>query len=215
MTATEKPTDVKQALVDGVGGPMGMLYTALPVVVFVTAVPFLPLMVAIGVALAAALVLTGVRVLRGERLSSALGGVIAIAAAGGVAALTGSAKDFFLIGIWASLAGAVVVLASMLVGRPLTGVIWSLFHGGGNTWRRNRSALRAHYLASLAVLAVFAARFVVKEWLYLEDATGWLAFAKIAMGTPLTALAALVVLWAFRHTTKVVESMASPPQPVR
>ncbi|WP_406688730.1 DUF3159 domain-containing protein [Saccharopolyspora sp. ID03-671] len=202
MTATEKPTDVKQALVDGVGGPMGMLYTALPVVVFVTAVPFLPLMVAIGVALAAALVLTGVRVLRGERLSSALGGVIAIAAAGGVAALTGSAKDFFLIGIWASLAGAIVMLVSLLVGRPLTGVIWNLLHGGQNAWRQDRSALRAHYLASLAVTAVFAARFVVKEYLYLADSTGWLAFAKIAMGTPLTALAALVVLWAFRHTTK-------------
>ncbi|SFS41994.1 DUF3159 domain-containing protein [Saccharopolyspora flava] len=199
---TDKPTDVKQALVDGVGGPMGMLYTALPVVVFVTAVPFLPLMAAIGVALAAALVLTGVRVLRGERLSSALGGVIAIAAAGGVAALTGSAKDFFLIGIWASLAGAIVMLVSMLVGRPLTGVIWNLLHGGDKPWRRNRSALRAHYLASLAVTAVFAARFVVKEYLYLADSTGWLAFAKIAMGTPLTALAALVVLWAFRHTTK-------------
>lgn len=213
MTTTEKTerADTRQALIDGVGGPVGMLCTALPVVVFVTAVAFLPLMVAIGVALAAALVLTGVRVLRGERLMSALGGVFAIAAAGGVAALTGSAKDFFLIGIWASLAGAVVVLASMLVGRPLTGVIWNAFHGGGNAWRRNRSALRAHYLASLAVLAVFAARFVVKEWLYLEDATGWLAFAKIAMGTPLTALAALVVLWSFRRTTKLVGAGESEP----
>ncbi|MEB3372369.1 DUF3159 domain-containing protein [Saccharopolyspora mangrovi] len=113
-----------------------------------------------------------------------------------------SAKDFFLIGIWASLAGAVVVLVSLLAGRPLTGVIWNALHGGGNPWRQNRSVLRAHYLASLAVLAVFAARFVVKEWLYLADSTGWLAVAKIVMGTPLTALAALVVLWSFRHTTK-------------
>ncbi|WP_281399479.1 DUF3159 domain-containing protein [Saccharopolyspora phatthalungensis] len=36
----------------------------------------------------------------------------------------------------------------------------------------------------------------------LADATGWLAFAKIAMGTPLTALALLVVVWAFRRSTK-------------
>ena len=213
MTATEadspqseqQPVNVQQTLLDGLGGPMGMLCTTLPVVVFVTATAFLPLTPSIGVALAVALALTGFRVLRGEKLSSALGGVLAIAAAGGVAAWTGSAKDFFLIGIWASLAGAVVVLVSMLAGRPLTGVIWNLLHGGENAWRQNRSALRAHYLASMAVLLVFAGRFVVKEWLYLADSTGWLAFAKIAMGTPLTALAALVVLWAFRRTTKVLK----------
>jgi hypothetical protein len=203
--AEEKPVNVQQTLLDGLGGPMGMLFTTLPVVVFVTATAFLPLAPSIGVALATALALTGVRVLRGEKLSSALGGVLAIALAGGVAAWTGSAKDFFLVGIWASLAGAIVVLVSMLAGRPLTGVIWNLLHGGGHAWRQNRSALRAHYLASLAVLLVFAGRFVVKEWLYLADSTGWLAFAKIAMGTPLTALAALVVLWSFRRTTKALK----------
>ncbi|SDZ47007.1 Protein of unknown function [Saccharopolyspora shandongensis] len=53
-----------------------------------------------------------------------------------------------------------------------------------------------------AATAVFAARFIVKQWLYLTDATGWLAFAKIAMGTLLTALALLVVVWAFRYSTK-------------
>lgn len=201
----EKPVNVQQTLLDGLGGPMGMLFTTLPVVVFVTATAFLPLTPSIGIALATALALTGFRVLRGEKLSSALGGVLAIAVAGGVAAWTGSAKDFFLVGIWASLAGAIVVLISMLAGRPLTGVIWNLLHGGGHAWRQNRSALRAHYLASLAVLLVFAGRFVVKEWLYLADSTGWLAFAKIAMGTPLTALAALVVLWSFRRTTKVLK----------
>lgn len=205
--ATEdEPADIKQAMLDGLGGPVGMLFTTLPVVVFVTATAFLPLTASIGIALAVALALTGFRVLRGEKLTSALGGVLAIAVAGGVSAWTGSAKDFFLIGIWASLAGAVVVLATMLAGRPLTGVIWNALHGGKNPWRQNRSALRAHYLASLAVLLVFAGRFVVKEWLYLADSTGWLAFAKIAMGTPLTALAALVVLWSFRHTTKVLKA---------
>ncbi|TDD85541.1 DUF3159 domain-containing protein [Saccharopolyspora karakumensis] len=203
--AEQKPVNVQQTLLDGLGGPMGMLCTTLPVVVFVTATAFLPLTPSIGIALAGALALTGFRLLRGEKPSSALGGVLAIAVAGGVAAWTGSAKDFFLIGIWASLAGAVVVLVSMLAGRPLTGVIWNLLHGGGNAWRQNRSALRAHHLASLAVLLVFAGRFVVKEWLYLTDSTGWLAFAKIAMGTPLTALAALVVLWSFRRTTKVLK----------
>lgn len=57
-------------------------------------------------------------------------------------------------------------------------------------------------MATLAAASVLGARFVVKQWLYAHDATGWLAFAKIAMGTPLTVVAALVVAWAFRATSK-------------
>ncbi|GAA4964986.1 hypothetical protein GCM10023238_35790 [Streptomyces heliomycini] len=42
---------------------------------------------------------------------------------------------------------------------------------------------------------------MVKQWLYVHDATGWLAVAKIAWA-PLTVVAALVVAWAFRRTSK-------------
>jgi hypothetical protein len=41
-------------------------------------------------------------------------------------------------------------------------------------------------------VAVFAARFVVQDWLYGAGFTGWLAFARIAMGYPLVALAFLI-----------------------
>ncbi|WP_031464898.1 DUF3159 domain-containing protein [Sciscionella sediminilitoris] len=195
----DRAADPKQALLDGLGGVSGMVYTALPVAVFVAANAFFPLPVTIGIAVLAALLLTGWRKLRGERLMSAAGGLFGVLAAGGVAAWTGSANGFFLIGIWAAFGGAVVMLASLLVRRPLTGVVWNLVHGGKHVWRADRPSLRAHDLATLAVTLVFAARFVVKQWLYVEDATGWLAFTKIAMGAPLTALAAVVVLWAFRR----------------
>ncbi|WP_020498753.1 DUF3159 domain-containing protein [Sciscionella marina] len=197
----DRAADPKQALLDGLGGVPGMVYTALPVVVFVAANAFFALPVAIGIAVFAALVLTGWRMLRGERLVSAAGGLFGVIAAGGIAAWTGSANGFFLIGIWAAFGGAVVMLASLLVRRPPTGVVWNLAHGGKHPWRADRASLRAHDLATLAVTLVFAARFVVKQWLYVEDATGWLAFAKIAMGAPLTALAAVVILWAFRRCT--------------
>ena len=48
---------------------------------------------------------------------------------------------------------------------------------------------------------MLGAGFVVREWLYLADSTTWLAVAKLALGTPLTILAGLVVLWAFRRTS--------------
>ncbi|WP_156756156.1 DUF3159 domain-containing protein [Actinokineospora pegani] len=200
--ARQESTEREPTVLDQMGGPMGFVYTTVPVVVFVSANAFLPPAVTIWASLAVGLALTGFRLLRGERLTSAVGGLLGIGAAVGVVAVTGSAKDFFVIGIWAALAGFVVTLASVLARRPLTGVVWNLAHGGEHDWRADPVALRAHDVATLLAALVFGARFAVKQWLYVADSTTWLAVAKVAMGTPLTALAALVVLWAFRRTAK-------------
>jgi hypothetical protein len=200
--AREADLPTEATLLDRMGGPMGFVYSTVPVVVFVAANAFLPLPMTIGVSVAAGLALTGFRLLRGERFTSAIGGLLGIAAAVGIVAVTGSAKDFFVIGIWAALAGFVVTAGSVLIRRPLTGAIWNLMHGGEHAWREDRAVLRAHDIATLAAALVFGARFAVKQWLYLADSTAWLAVAKIAMGTPLTVLAALVVVWAFRRATK-------------
>ena len=198
----EPPVDLKQAVMDGMGGPSGMVYSALPVVLFAAAVPFVPLTTAVAVAIAIALALAVFRMWRGEGFGSAIGGVLGVAVAGGISAWTGSANDFFLIGIWASLAGAVVTLVSLVVRRPLTGLIWNAVHGGTHPWRQDRPTLRIHDLATLAVTAVFAGRFIVRQWLYLADSTTGLAIADTVTGFPLTALAAVVVIWAFRRSTK-------------
>lgn len=197
-----KDADATQVLVNSLGGTTGMIYTAVPVVAFVTANALVALPIAIGVAIAIAVVLTAVRMKRGEPIASASGGLLGVIAAGIVAAWTGSAGGYFLIGIWMSLIGAIAVLVSIVVRRPLTGLIWNSLHGNKHDWRADRSVLRAHDLATLSFVALFAARYVVQDWLYDTDATGWLAFAKIAMGTPLFALAVLVTVWAFRRSTK-------------
>jgi hypothetical protein len=102
--------DAQQKLLDQFGGLQGMVYAAVPVVAFVVANAVVTLPIAVGGALAVALALTGWRLLRGERFTQAIGGLVGVAVAGGVAAWTGSAGGFFLIGIWASLAAALVML---------------------------------------------------------------------------------------------------------
>ena len=201
-TEQNRPADLNQALLDGVGGPSGMVYTALPILVFVTANAVVALPITIAAAVVTALASTVWRLRRGERFSAASGGLWGVLLAGGIAAWTGSAGDFFAIGIWASLAGAVAVLVSLLVRRPLTGVVWNAVHGGAYPWREDRPTRRAHDLATFAAAMVLCARFVVMEWLYLSDATGLLGLAKIAMGAPLTVPALLVIVWAFRRSTK-------------
>jgi hypothetical protein len=90
-------------------------------------------------------------------------------------------------------------------------VIWSYLNGHGMTWRSERSAVKAYSIATLTWVAVFGARFIVQRWLYDEDQTGWLAFARLAMGYPLTAVALLVTVWAVRsagHRVRKIEQDA-------
>lgn len=190
------------ALLEQMGGPMGFVYSAVPVVVFVAANSFLSLTATIVASVAVGLAITGFRLLRGDRFSLAAGGLLGLAVAIGIVALTGSARDFFVVGIWAYLAAFVVALGSVLARRPLSGLVWNLVHGNTHTWRADRRVRRAHDAATLAAAAVSGARFGVQQWLYVSDETGWLGIARIAMGWPLTILAALVVVWAWRRSSR-------------
>ncbi|MFD5776130.1 DUF3159 domain-containing protein [Streptomyces fungicidicus] len=196
------PAAPRPPALDSLGGTAGFVYSTVPVVVFVIALASLSTKAAVIAAVATGAVLTVARLVRGERLLAASSSLTGVLVAAGIVALTGSAKDFFLLGIWVAFAGFLATFGSVLFRRPLTGVAWNLLHGGAYAWREDRRVLRAHDAATLAAALVLGARFVVKQWLYVHDATGWLAFAKIAMGTPLTVLAALVVAWAFRDTSK-------------
>lgn len=191
-----------QNVLDQLGGPVGLVYSALPIVAFVAANAALGLTPAVIIAIVVALAVTGIRLLRKESLQPAFSGVLGVLVAGGVAAWTGSANGFFLVGIWSNLLLAIVTVATLLARRPLTGLAWNAMHGGGHPWREDDKVLRAHYLATGALAVIFTARFIVQEWLYLNDSTGWLATAKLTMGTPLLGVALLVVFWAFRRTSK-------------
>lgn len=195
------PTAKTPTVLDQMGGPSGFVYSTIPVIVFVTANAFAPLPVTLAVSIATGLGLTAFRLWRGEKVVSAIGSLLGIAVAAALVAFTGSARDFFVIGIWASLAGFVVTAGSVLARRPLTGIVWNAVHGGKHAWRADRRVLRAHDLATGLAALVFGARFVIQQWLYVAESTGGLGIARVAMGTPLTILGALVVIWAFRRSS--------------
>ena len=203
---TTSPPDTgpirEEAMLARMGTRMGFTYSAVPVVVFVTANLFLPLPVTLAAALLTGAGLVVFRLVRGERWISAAGSLAGVAVAAGIVALTGSAKNYFAVGIWAYLAGFVIALGSVLLRRPVTGVIWNFVHGREHRWRNDRTVLRAHTIATLAAAAVLGARFGLQQWLYLNDNTSALGVARIAMGTPLSALVVVVIVWAFRRSTK-------------
>jgi len=193
-----KPSVLQQA-----GGVPGLIYASVPSVVFVAADAVTGLSTATALAVGAGAGITLLRLLRKEPLAPAVSGLLGVAIGAFIAYQSGEAKDYFLVGIWGSLVLAVVFFASIVVRRPLVGVIWGAMSGTGQGWRADRSARMGYDVATLALALTFAARFVVQNWLYGLDATGWLAFARIAMGYPLSAVALVVVVWAVRRAAKL------------
>jgi hypothetical protein len=86
----------------------------------------------------------------------------------------------------------------VLIRRPLVGYVWGWVNGRDRAWRKVRKAVVAFDVATVTWVAVFGARFVVQNHLYDADQTGLLGVARIAMGWPLTGVAALVTYLAIR-----------------
>ncbi|MDD7814108.1 DUF3159 domain-containing protein [Mycobacterium sp. CSUR Q5927] len=195
-----------QRLLDQIGGAAGVIYSSLPIVVFVPASSLFGLRVAVMAALGTAAAVLVWRLIRRESTQPAVSGFFGVAVCALIAYLMGDSKGYFLLGIWTSLVWAVVFAGSILIRRPVVGYIWSWASGQGLAWRELRAAIYAYDAATLTWVLVFGSRFVVQRLLYNADQTGWLGVARIAMGWPLTALAALVTYLAVKYVQRALDS---------
>ncbi|WP_054717235.1 DUF3159 domain-containing protein [Rhodococcus sp. SMB37] len=195
----------RQTLLEQLGGLSGLVYSTLPVLVFVPINSVWGLTAAIWSAIAVACGVLVWRLIRRTPIQPAISGFMGVALCAFIAHRTGDAKGYFLFGIYASLVYGGAFVLSVLVRRPLVGVIWGMLNGQGSRWRAHRDAVRAYDIATTAWALVFVVRYLVQNHLYDQDQTGWLAAARIGMGWPLTALALLVTLWAVRRADRLVE----------
>jgi Protein of unknown function (DUF3159) len=189
---------VPRELLDQMGGIRGLIYSSLPVMVFVPVSTFFGLRPAIVAALGVATLILVWRLWRRETVQPAVSGFIGVGISTVIAYMVGQSKGYFLLGIWSSLLYAGVFAGSVLIRRPIVGYIWGWFKEHDTSWRRVRKALWAYDIATLIWVIVFLSRFVVQRYLYEIDQTGWLGFARIAMGWPLTVLAALSMYFPIR-----------------
>jgi hypothetical protein len=189
----------EQTLLEQLGGFSGLIYSTLPVVVFVPVNSVAGLTAAIWSALGVAAAILLWRLVRRDPIQPAISGFFGVGICAFIAYRMGEAKGFFLFGIYTSLIYAGAFLVSILVRRPLVGVIWGVLNGHGSDWRSDPRAVRLYDLATTTWIVVFGARYLVQSQLYDTDRTGWLAFARIAMGWPLTAVALGVTIWAVRR----------------
>jgi hypothetical protein len=189
-TAKSPPTIWEQ-----MGGPMGMVDSGLPVVVFIIGNAIGGLGWGIGAALAAAVLIAGLRIARRRPVTQAIAGVFGVGIAAYIAYRTDSAKGYFLLGIWSYLVYGGALLISIVVRWPLIGLLWEGINGRGTGWRSDRRLVRRYDWATLVWVVVFAARYLVQNYLYDSDQVGWLAAVRLLMGYPLFIVAIAISVW--------------------
>jgi hypothetical protein len=200
-----KPTKA-HAVLEQMGGISGLIYSSLPVVVFVPVSTAFGLMPAIGAALGVAALILVWRLIRRDSVQPAISGFFAVGISALIAYMVGESKGYFLLGIWMSLFWAVVFALSILIRRPVVGYVWGWVNSHDRAWRGVRRAVVAFDVATFVWVLVFTSRFVVQQHLYEADQTGWLGVARIAMGWPLTAVAALVTYLAIRTAQRALNA---------
>ncbi|HZE48793.1 MAG TPA: DUF3159 domain-containing protein [Jatrophihabitantaceae bacterium] len=196
----------RQQLLNSIGGWSGTVITAIPTVVFVAVNAVATLRWAIGAAVGSALLLAGYRLARRQSVQQAMTGLLGVVVASIIAARTGQAKGYFLLGIWSSFVYAAAFVATLVVRRPAIGLLWEFLDPTPEAddeepvlWHRRRPLLFAYMLATAGAALVFLTRGIVQLALFQHNATGWLAVARIAMGYPLYIAAIGFAFWVVRR----------------
>jgi len=191
-----------------VGGRRGIIDMSVPGVTLVVVDTFAPLSWAIVAALGAAAMVAIVRWVRREPLRQAAMGLLGLAGAAALAAVTGDAKTYFLPGILANAGYAVLTITSILVGRPLLGYIIAMLDRGYAHWREDPDLRRAATLATAMWATVFTVRACVQGYLYAHGEVHWLAPARLGLGLPLWFLAVAGTLFVLEGRRRDVDAEA-------
>ena len=120
----EAPVTFDRHLVlEQLGGWRGMVDATLPTIAFIVANSAAGLRAGIWAAVGAAVLIFVVRLVRRESVQQAVSGLFAVAIAVAIAAKTGEARDFFVLGIIRNAGIGVVLLGSVALRRPLIGYL--------------------------------------------------------------------------------------------
>ncbi len=140
-----------------------------------------------------ALALSVIRLVKREPLYAAMAGAVLVGLSALAAVSTGDGTDFYLLEIVRTSVLSVVLVTSLLVRRPLLGVlVGRLIAGPG--WYCDRVQLRAYDLCTVIWAAAVILRSAVKIPFYVDDNVVGLGIASMVMGVPLLVLTTYVQL---------------------
>lgn len=200
------------------GGWRGVLESVLPSAAFLVIYTLRPepLWLSLVVSVGLAAVFSVIRLLQRSPAASALGGLVAVAVAAGLALWTGRGQDNFVPGFFTNAAYGTVLLVSALVGWALIGLAAGFLMGDVRGWRQEPRKRRAFFWLTIAWAALFFARLAVQLPLYFSGNVQALGTLKLVMGLPLfapmVALTWLVVraLYPAGRDAEAVEERSDP-----
>ena len=203
MTQPEPPSPLDllrdpRAAVDTGLGPLAF--------VIVNAVAGLHTAAAVAVALAVMLMIE--RLIRRRPVVNAVGGLLGTGLCAFIALRTGRPEGYFVPRMLYQLALAVVFAGSVLVRRPIAGVIIAALYRADPGWADIPAVRRTMTELTLAWAALFAVRAAVYAVLIAAGKAGWLAAASIVMGWPAFAL---LMFGSFRYAPRRIGQLGGPP----
>jgi hypothetical protein len=155
----------------------------IPPIVFLVINALLGLDYAVWGSLALALLITAIRLIRGQSLRYALGGLGGVALAALLAKLLDRAEGFFLPNMITGVLTIVLCGVSVIIGRPLVAWTSHVARGWPLEWYWHQKVRPAYNEVTLAWALFFAARLLV-QILLLQNET--LAIANVVLGWPAT-----------------------------
>lgn len=177
---------VRAQLAKALGGPRGILESALPMATFtITYVSTKDVQTAIVVSVGLAVVALALRVLQKQPTQFVLNSFFGILIAAVFASRSGRAEDAFLPGILYNAAYSVGLLLSIALRAPVMGFLVGMLVGDPTGWRRDPAMVRLCTRLTWLLVLPCVVRVLVQYPLYEAGKVGWLGTSKIALGWPL------------------------------
>ncbi|MGV8857248.1 DUF3159 domain-containing protein [Rhodoglobus sp.] len=188
------------ALLAAMGGIRGLVESILPGLSFLVIFTLTQqLVISVAAPVIVALGFVAVRLITRTPVSSALVGVVGVALSAGLALITGRAEDNFVLGFIINVVFLVAIIVSIIVRRPLVGLIAMLLVPSAADWREDKAKFRVASIATVMWAGLFALRLGVELPLYFAEETQALATMKLLLGVPLYA-GVLWVTWLLMRT---------------
>jgi hypothetical protein len=206
----ERRPELPPSPLDMFRDPRAIVDTGVGPVAFVTVNALAGLETAAAVAVAIQLVITAERLLRRRPVTNAVGGLLGTGLAVFIALRSGSAEGYFVPRMLYAAALALVFAGSVVIRKPLVGILIGALYRAPKEWIEHRRVRRAFAEVTLAWAGLFAFRAGVYLVLIAAGKAGWLAVASVAMGWPAFLL---LMFFSYRYVPRRLAQLGAPPRP--
>lgn len=168
----------------------------LPPLVFVIVNGLFRLEVAVIAAVGLAVLLTGLRLIKGQSWYYALGGLLGVGLAAGLALLTRDAASYFIPAIIGSALLSLVTIISNFIGKPLAAWLSHLTRGWPLDWFWREDVKPAYTEVTWVWALLIAFRLAIQIFLFQRGDAATLGWANLLLGWPVT-IAVLVFSYVY------------------